>query len=102
MPRLIYTPNAQRNLVKLRAFIAQYNPPAARRAAQTILHGAKQLRQYPQLGRPVEEMPPEFRDLIIPFGNSGYVMRYRYAKTEDTVYILAIRHQREAGLVTEP
>lgn len=97
MPRLIYTLNAQRNLVKLREFIAQHHPLAARRAAQTILQGASQLKQHPQIGRPVEDMPPEFRDLIIPFGDSGYVMRYRYVQTENAVYILAIRHQREAG-----
>jgi len=59
-----------------------------------ILRG---LRQHPQLGRPVEDMPSEFRDLVIPFGDGGYVMRYRYAEAEDTVYVLAIRHQREAG-----
>jgi len=98
MSTLIYTLNAQLNLTKLRAFIAQHNPLAARRAAQAILQGGGWLRQHPQLGRPVEDMPSEFRDLVIPFGDSGYVMRYRYAETEDTVYVLAIRHQREAGL----
>lgn len=97
MPTLIYTLNAQRNLVKLRAFIAQHNPLAARRAARAILQGGGWLKQHPQLGRPVEDMPPEFRDLIIPFGDRGYVMRYRYVEAENTGYVLAIRQQREAG-----
>jgi plasmid stabilization system protein ParE len=100
MPTLIYTFSAQRSLVKLRAFIAQHNPSAAHRASQAILQGASQLKQYPHLGHPVAELPAEFRDLVIPFGNSGYVMRYRYIEAENRVYVLAIRHQREAGFTT--
>jgi plasmid stabilization system protein ParE len=36
-----------------------------------------------------------FRDWIIDFGDSGYVVRYRI--TNDGVMILAVRHQKEAG-----
>jgi plasmid stabilization system protein ParE len=46
-------------------------------------------------GRRVEEMPPEFREWFIPFGDGGYVSLYRY--DGQTVAILAIRHGREAG-----
>ena len=37
------------------------------------------------------------RELVIPFGETGYVALYRYDTEGDLVYILAFRHQREAG-----
>lgn len=32
-----------------------------------------------------------------PFGDSGYVALYSHAEDRDAVYILASRHQKEAG-----
>ena len=40
---------------------------------------------------------PELRELIISFGDSGYVALYHYERKTDTVLILAFRHQSEAG-----
>jgi hypothetical protein len=40
-------------------------------------------------------MLPEFRELIIKFGESGYVALYHY--DGDVVMVLTIRHQKEAG-----
>lgn len=40
-------------------------------------------------------MNPAFRDRIIPFGDGGYVARYRV--DGDTAVVLAVRHQKEAG-----
>lgn len=37
------------------------------------------------------------RELIIPFGSSGYVGLYRYVENEDSVYLLAFRHQKQSG-----
>jgi plasmid stabilization system protein ParE len=47
------------------------------------------------MGRPLEEMPTEFREWVIRFGNGAYVTLYHYDGKE--VVILAIRHGREAG-----
>ena len=41
-------------------------------------------------------MPPEFRELVIDFGDGGYVAKYHYRDGEP-VYILSIFHQKEAG-----
>ena len=49
----------------------------------------------PHIGRPIEEMPDEFREWVIDFGDSGQVARYRIEG--DAVTILAVRHQREVG-----
>ncbi|HSS05719.1 MAG TPA: type II toxin-antitoxin system RelE/ParE family toxin, partial [Rhodanobacteraceae bacterium] len=37
------------------------------------------------------------RELVISRGHSGYIALYSYEQLEDTVLVLAIRHQREAG-----
>ena len=47
------------------------------------------------IGRPIDDMPTEFREWIIDFGDSGYVVRYRIES--ELVIILAARHQKEVG-----
>ena len=37
----------------------------------------------------------ELRELIIPFGNSGYIALYRYEPEKELIFILAFRHQKE-------
>lgn len=95
MPRLIWTALALRDVARLHGFLAAKNRDAARRAVGAIRHGVKVLAAHPEIGRPVEEMPPEFREWFIPFGASAYVVLYRY--DGDLVAILAVRHGREAG-----
>lgn len=90
-----YAPAAIRDLQRLREFLRPKNPAAARRAGEIILKAVRILENQPQMGRPVEDMPSEYRDWIIDFGDSGYVARYRI--DSDDVTILAIRHQKEAG-----
>ena len=95
MPRLIWSPAALRDVERLCLFLADKNPDAARRAAKSIREGMKILRDQPGVGRPVEDMEPEFRAWLITFGDSGYVSLYRF--DGETAVILAVRHQREAG-----
>jgi hypothetical protein len=40
---------------------------------------------------------PELRELVIAFGDSGYVALYRHEPVDDKVYVLALRHQKEAS-----
>jgi hypothetical protein len=54
------------------------------------------IERHPAIGRPLPDSP-ELRELIIPFGDTGYVALYRHEQADDTVYVLAFRHQREAG-----
>ncbi len=37
------------------------------------------------------------RELIIAFGDTGYVALYRHDPSNDAVVVLAFRHQKEAG-----
>ncbi len=48
------------------------------------------------MGRPFLEMP-DLRELVIAFGDSGYVALYRHESVDDAVYVLAFRHQKEVG-----
>ena len=95
MPRLIWSPAALADVQRLYRFLAQNNADAARRAVKNIREGLKILAPRPGIGRPAEDMEPEYREWIIDFGGSGTVALYRYEA--DAVVILAIRHQREAG-----
>ena len=52
------------------------------------------LRANPLIGRP---MGPEMRELVIGRGTRGYVALYKYVVAVDTVFVLAIRAQRETG-----
>lgn len=95
MPRLIWTPQALADVQRLYRFLAGKNTDAARRAVQTIRQGVKVLTQQPGMGRPIEDLPIEFREWLIDFGDSGYVARYRL--DGDVIVVLAVRHQKEAG-----
>ena len=95
MARVIWTPHALRDVARLYGFLAAKNRAAARRAAGAIRRGAKALARHPEIGRPVEEMPPEFREWFIPFGAGGYVVLYHY--DGPPAAILAVRHAKEAG-----
>jgi len=95
MAQVVWSARSTTQLRKLKVFLEQSNPNAARRAAQVILAGVRQLRQFPAMGRPVEGTIPGTRDLIIPFGHGGYVIRY--ILHEDVVTIAAVKHTLEAG-----
>lgn len=95
MPRLIWTRTAQQAITCLHRFLADQDAAAARRAIQSIRAGVNVLVRQPRLGRPVDDLDPAFREWLIDFGDSGYVVLYRV--DDDAVTILTIRHQREAG-----
>jgi plasmid stabilization system protein ParE len=95
MPHLIWTPSALQDVQRAYRFLAEKNVDAARRAAKTIREGVKILANQPEIGRPVEEMDPEYREWLIDFGDSGYIALYRYDGS--VAVILAVRHQKEAG-----
>lgn len=95
MSQVIYTLGAVRDLQRLREFLRPKNSIAAKRAADTILKALQVLALQPQIGRTVDDMPDQYREWIIDFGDSGYVVRYRF--DGESVTILAVRHQKELG-----
>ncbi|GGY12501.1 plasmid stabilization protein [Litchfieldella qijiaojingensis] len=95
MPQVIYAPAALRDLERLREFLRPKNPSAAKRAGDAILKAVQALGELPHIGRPIEDLSEDYREWLIDFGDSGYVARYRIEA--DTITVLAIRHQKEAG-----
>ncbi len=95
MPRLIWTPAALADVQRLYRFLADKEVGAARRAVRVIRGGVKILAQQPHVGRPMEDLDPEYREWLIEFGAGGYVVVYRFDGV--TTAILAVRHQKEAG-----
>ena len=95
MSRLEWSGPALLDVARLYRFLAPKSLESAQRAVKTIRQGMKALGKHPEIGRPVEELPPEFRDWVIEFGPGAYFALYRFNGKQ--VVILAIRHGREAG-----
>ncbi len=96
MPQVIVTERAAEGLERCRRFLRARAPEAARRAGQAIERQLLLLETAPDIGRPFPEIA-ELRELVIAFGDSGYVALYRHEPADDAVYVLAFRHQKEAG-----
>ncbi|MEO8410686.1 MAG: type II toxin-antitoxin system RelE/ParE family toxin [Propionivibrio sp.] len=56
------------------------------------------LERNPLIGR---QIATDMRELVIGRHSHGYVALYRYVTEIDTVFVLAIRSQREAGYPRE-
>jgi|GEM_PF-4864884 len=56
VPRSNWLPDAITDLMRLRKFIQDKNPSAAKRAASKIKEGALTLMSNPESGRPVESL----------------------------------------------
>ena len=59
-----------------------------------IVQAVQILATSPLIGRPVKGGK---RELVIGRASRGYVALYRYVADIDTVFVLAIRSQRESG-----
>lgn len=94
MAQVILAERARADLDRLFEFLAAEEPRAASEAIAVILDAFDVLRRHPLVGRPAEG---GLRDLVISRGKSGYVALYDYYADIDTVLVLALRHQREAG-----
>jgi plasmid stabilization system protein ParE len=95
VPRLIWSPEALADIQRLYRFLVVKSPDAAKRAVKAIRADMQILAGSPEIGRPVADMDPEFREWLVNFGDSGYVASYRY--DGQTALILAVRHQKEIG-----
>jgi addiction module RelE/StbE family toxin len=92
-----WLPSALNDLQELRNFLGS-NPDAAREAAFLIRRAASSLKTHPYLGKAVEDLPG-FYDIIIPFRRGSYILRYKIH--HETVFIVVLRHSKEAGFSNE-
>lgn len=96
MAQLIYSRRALADLERLTDFLLDADPAAAVDTTDLVLEAIGMLGKHPLIGRPASE---PLRELVISRGRTGYVALYSYEERYDTVLVLAIRHQREAGYV---
>lgn len=74
--------------------IAQHDPGAAPERIGEIVDAIQILSHSPQIGRPVTG---GMRELVIGRAARGYVALYHDVAAIDTVFVLAVRSQRELG-----
>jgi plasmid stabilization system protein ParE len=92
--QVVYSRRALADLERLAEFLIDEAPRAAVAAIDVIIDGVEMLGAHPRVGRVCEA---ELRELVISYGQTGYVALYSYEAAQDVALILAIRHQREAG-----
>jgi plasmid stabilization system protein ParE len=69
------------------------------RRIEEIIQAVEILRHSPRIGRPVRKGK---RELLIGRGSRAYIALYRYVADIDTVFVLALRSQREKGFDNLP
>lgn len=92
-----FTEEAEADLVRLYEFILAKDSSdwsLASRALEAIKNGIRGLELSPFSYRKATSDNPFLRELIIPFGASGYVALFEI-DNDQTVTILAVRHQLE-------
>jgi plasmid stabilization system protein ParE len=91
---VVYSKRALDHIERAFEFLRDKDSNAAHNAVQAIRSAVDNLAAHPLVGRRLEG---ELRELIISYGQSGYVALYRFVLATDEVRILAIRQQREIG-----
>ena len=92
--RVRYTREAKKDLERLYRFLLDQDMQAARRAKDAITRAMEFLKDFPFSCRKATPDNPFLREMLISFGQSGYVALFEI-EDKTTVTIPAIRHQRE-------
>ncbi|KRQ95857.1 type II toxin-antitoxin system RelE/ParE family toxin [Bradyrhizobium valentinum] len=91
---ILLSHDAVEDVERLRTFLNDVNPGAARRALELISAAIERLQDFPTLGMSTED--PEIRQIIVRFGASGYIIRYVILAEAGDILITRIWHGREA------
>ncbi|HEV7716896.1 MAG TPA: type II toxin-antitoxin system RelE/ParE family toxin [Steroidobacteraceae bacterium] len=94
MAEVVYSARALESLTIALEFLYAENPPATLAALEAIQSAVENLAAHPLVGRRLEG---DLRELVISFGETGYIALYRFVVQQDTVRVLALRHQRQIG-----
>jgi plasmid stabilization system protein ParE len=91
---VVYSERALESLEREFEYLLKENPVAAVAAANAIASAVDHLAAHPLVGRRIHD---DLRELVISFGDTGYIAVYRFVVQKDAVRILALRHQRQVG-----
>lgn len=93
-----FTKQAEFDLIRLFDFLLEEaDLSTAERALSAISEATNLLSFSPFSCRKSVSNLPRHREIVIPFGNTGYVAFFEINDAK-TVTILAVRHQREADV----
>ena len=92
--RIELAPEVADDLDRIFDHVAGHDLDGAAARIREIVDAISVLETSPMIGRPAAG---ELRELIIGKRTRGYVALYRYAAPIDTVFVLALRSQKEAG-----
>ena len=94
MARIELAPEIGDDFDRILEHLSRYEVTDASSRIEEIFQGISALEYNPLIGHPAQT---NFRELIIGRQSRGYVVLYRYITEIDTVFVLAIRGQHEAG-----
>lgn len=92
MAQIVYTGEALDGIERAFAFLAKRDVYSANAAVNVIRDAIGILAEHPLIGRTIDG---HLRELVISFGDTGYVALYRFRIERDEVRVLGLRHQRE-------
>jgi toxin ParE1/3/4 len=90
---ILFSSEAATDVERVREFLGANNPEAAKRALRTIFAALERVEEFPDLGRPTEDA--DIRQIVIPFGTAGYIVRYTILPESSDVLVLRLWHGRE-------
>jgi plasmid stabilization system protein ParE len=94
MARIELAPEVGEDFDRILLHLDQYRVENPGARIREIIAALDVLEFNPLIGRPVGG---DKRELVIGRRSHGYLALYRYVAEMDTVFVLAIRSQREAG-----
>ncbi|MES2318908.1 MAG: type II toxin-antitoxin system RelE/ParE family toxin [Pseudomonadota bacterium] len=94
MARVELAPEIAEDFDRILAHLMQYDAANASARITEIVQAIEVLEHNPLIGR---ALPEGRRELVIGRKAHGYLALYRYLDDIDTVFVLAVRSQREAG-----
>lgn len=94
MSRIEFAPEVIEDVDRIVDHLFGHQADDAQGRIQDIIAAVDVLERSPLIGHPTEGGK---RELVIGRGSRGYVALYRYVVEVDTVFVLALRSQREAG-----
>jgi toxin ParE1/3/4 len=94
MSRIELAPEVGDDFERILDHLAQYQVENPALRIREIIEAFNVLEYNPMIGRPSIN---DKRELVIGHRSHGYVALYRYVAAVDTVFILAVRSQQEAG-----
>ena len=92
MSRVILASRVKDDFDRIFDFLFDHAPEHAVARVEATIAALDVLASSPSIGRPVTMGQ---RELVISTGASGYLALYRFDPVSDTVYVLAVRSQRE-------